>query len=100
MEQQFEWDPAKNQRNIEKHGISFYDAVQVFEGEYLSYLSPRNNEDRMVGVGTVRNRIIAVTYTLRLNSTRIISARVARRIERGLFTRKQQSSIKKVKINE
>ena len=90
MSQRFEWDPDKNKHNLEKHGIDFQDAIQVFEGEYLSYLSPRNDEGRMVAVGTVRNRTIAVIYTLRANNIRIISARMARRVERELFMQRTQ----------
>lgn len=90
MAQGFEWDRDKNLHNVEKHGIDFQDAIQVFEGGYLGYLSPRNDEDRMVAVGTVRNRIIAVIYTLRANNIRIISARVARRVERELFMQRTQ----------
>lgn len=90
MSQKFEWDLDKNQHNIQKHGIDFRDAIQVFEGGCLSYLSPRNDEDRMVAVGTVRNRIIAVIYTLRANNISIISARMARRVERELFMQRTQ----------
>jgi len=28
----YEWDDAKNRRNIVKHGLSFEDADQVFAG--------------------------------------------------------------------
>ncbi|BDV33495.1 BrnT family toxin [Methylocystis iwaonis] len=31
----FEWDPAKNEANWEKHGIDFETAIEVFEGPYL-----------------------------------------------------------------
>jgi len=85
MTQVFEWDADKNERNIEKHGIDFADAAQLFAEEYLSYVSPRNNEERMVGIGKLRDRIIAVAYTLRASNIRIISARVARRTERKLY---------------
>ena len=27
----FEWDEAKNQTNVRKHGIDFLDAVRVFD---------------------------------------------------------------------
>jgi uncharacterized DUF497 family protein len=63
MEQyfEFEWDAYKNECNIEKHGINFSDAIKLFAEEYMSYLSPRNNEDRMVGIGRVEGRTIAIT---------------------------------------
>lgn len=85
MEQYFEWDAVKNERNIEKHGINFADAIKLFAEEYMSYLSPRNNEERMVGIGSVGDRTIAVTYTMRESNIRIISARIARRKERELY---------------
>ena len=31
----FEWDPAKDRENQRKHGISFADAVRVFDSEEL-----------------------------------------------------------------
>lgn len=32
MARQFEWDGAKDQKNISKHGISFAEAVEIFDG--------------------------------------------------------------------
>ena len=29
---EFEWDGDKNRHNISKHGVSFEDAIKVFEG--------------------------------------------------------------------
>jgi uncharacterized protein len=31
----FEWDEAKNRRNLAKHGISFEEAARVFAGPIL-----------------------------------------------------------------
>jgi uncharacterized DUF497 family protein len=32
----FEWDEAKNQQNIDKHGIDFQDAHLIFEKPFLT----------------------------------------------------------------
>ena len=32
MTRQFQWDDTKNQENIRKHGISFAEAVEIFDG--------------------------------------------------------------------
>lgn len=70
---------------ISAHGISFADAIKLFAEEYMSYLSPRNTEERMIAIGKVRDRTIAVTYTMRESNIRIILARMARRRERELY---------------
>ena len=85
MTQHFEWNIDKNKNNIQKHGISFYDAIQIFKDKYISYLSPRNSEMRMVSLGIVQGRTVAVIYTVREEKIRIISARVARRKEREYY---------------
>ena len=40
---EFEWDSVKNQRNIEKHGIDFTDAVRIFEHPTLTVVDNRRN---------------------------------------------------------
>lgn len=43
----FEWDEAKRQANITKHGIDFVRVVAMFDGRpYLDRESPRRNERR------------------------------------------------------
>lgn len=44
----FEWDPEKNSENIQKHGIDFADAIDVFRHPMLTGLDDRKNygEDR------------------------------------------------------
>lgn len=33
MDRQFEWDPAKAQSNLRKHGVSFEEAMTIFDAE-------------------------------------------------------------------
>lgn len=84
---QFEWDNNKRQSNIEKHGIDFIDAVLIFDDPLaFSYRSDRHSDEvRNVSVGNCQGRIVAVVWTRRGAKIRIISARAARRIERGHY---------------
>jgi len=77
----FEWDEKKRTSNLEKHGIDFEDAVEVFYGVNLFCQSYRNNEERWIAIGETEGRIIAVVFTQRENALRIISARRARKNE-------------------
>jgi uncharacterized protein len=83
----FEWDENKRRVNIDKHGIDFVDAVNVFkDSAMVSYLSSHSaHETRYVSVGRVGNRVVAVISTQRGNSLRIISARIARQTERDRY---------------
>ena len=84
---EFEWDSIKNQRNIEKHGIDFTDAVRIFERPTLKVVDNRRNysEKRIVAMGTVEDVILYVVYTVRDDIWRIIPARRANRRERKKY---------------
>lgn len=75
---QFEWDPAKNAKNLAKHGIDFPAASLVFDGPYRRVSSDRDGEARWKAIGIVNGRAITVVYTMRGELIRIISARRAR----------------------
>jgi uncharacterized protein len=83
----FEWDPDKNAANIAKHGIDFEDAVRIFEGPVLESSDERRDygEVRIIAFGVVDGRELAVVYTMRGGSRRIISARRAHRRERKAY---------------
>ena len=84
---EFEWDLNKNQRNIEKHGIDFTDAVRIFEHPTLTVVDNRHDygEKRIVAMGMVEDVILYVVYTVRDDIRRIISARRANRRERKKY---------------
>lgn len=81
----FEWDPQKRKRNLEKHGIDFLRAQEVFEGPYFVNRSDRRGETRFLAIGKAGSEIIAVAYTERGENIRIISARKARSYEREKY---------------
>ncbi|WP_089718145.1 BrnT family toxin [Candidatus Entotheonella palauensis] len=49
---EFEWDPAKNNRNITHHGIDFEDARRIFDGLVLERIDDRFDygEERIYNV--------------------------------------------------
>ena len=80
----FEWDEAKADANLAKHGVRFADAAAVFDDPFAL-----DFEDRSVDYGEIRRRIIGladgrvltVAYTERDETIRLISARKATRTE-------------------
>jgi uncharacterized protein len=84
---EFEWDEAKRLANVEKHGIDFVRAAQVFDGRLrLDREAPRGGENRTLSIASLESRIIAVVWTWRgYNTVRIISARRARNGEKRAY---------------
>ncbi len=83
----FEWDPAKNARNMEKHRIRFEEARHIFDGPVLTGTDLRDyGEQREISLGRLENEVVlCVVHTKRQGVTRIICARKANRKERRLF---------------
>ena len=82
-----EWDDNKNSINIKKHGISFETAALVFaDEERIEYHDKLHSldEDRYVVIGCVQG-ILYVVYTMRGETARIISARMATNIEKEIY---------------
>ncbi len=86
---EFEWDAAKNESNLIKHGISFEEAAEVFfDPFYKTGDATRNHEERSFVLGySLSQRILLVVYVDRKERTRIISARPATQHERKLYER-------------
>ena len=73
----FEWDEDKNKQNIEKHGVSFYQAQQVFLDPYrviAEDLEHSQSEKRYFCFGKVEKYIMTVRFTYRDKVIRIIGA--------------------------
>ena len=84
----FEWDARKNQANIQKHGLDFADAWEIFRSPMLVALDEREDyaEDRWIGIGLLGSRVVVVVYTERDTETiRIISLRKALSHERTRY---------------
>jgi uncharacterized protein len=86
----YTWDNDKNRRNIERHGIAFEDAKQIFDGLTLEREDDRFDygEIRIYSIGLVNGLEITVIYTDRDNDERrIISAWRAEPHERRAYWR-------------
>jgi len=84
----YEWNPDKNKTNLEKHGVSFEEARQIFENDVFTWNDERKDykETRKISIGSLGDEIIiVVVHTDRKGITRIISARPANKIERKLY---------------
>ena len=84
----FEWDEAKNRANIAKHGVSFEQARQIFDGVVWTRIDDRFDYDEVhfISVGALKKAALVVAaYTDRSGAIRIISARPANRMERKRY---------------
>ena len=75
---EFEWDPAKDEANQSKHGISFLAAKAILESPHLIFESHRENEERWGAIGLLNEKTVVLFFTRRENRIRIISIRRAR----------------------
>ena len=85
----WEWDDEKAAGNLEKHGVSFEEAMTVFDDPlYVDFYDPDHSaeEHRYVIVGTSRTgRLLIVSYTERREAVRLISAREVTPAERSAY---------------
>ena len=85
----FEWDDQKAIGNLEKHGVSFGEATEVFyDPNALEATDTEHSgdENRFVIIGYSVNRLLFVIFALRIGDViRIISARKPTPAERDLY---------------
>jgi uncharacterized DUF497 family protein len=71
------WKPA---------GLDFIDAEILFDGRLLhTVASPRGAEERWLSVGELNGRLVAVVWTQRSDTIRIITLRRARNEEKQRY---------------
>ena len=75
----FEWDDIKERANRKRHGVNFRTAAKVFLDPYVIEFDDRDatGELRFNAIGLVDGRMLFITYTMRGDVVRIISARGA-----------------------
>ena len=85
----YEWNETKNNSNLEKHGLDFNLAIEVFsDPNGLTQLNRNiDGEERSQIIGKLQNEIIIVfvVFTQRKQKIRIISARKANKKERQIY---------------
>ena len=84
----FEWDEKKRNINLNKHGIDFYEAYEIFNNPLLIKPDSRfdYSEERYIGLGITHKCIITIAFTEPQEDTiRIISLRKATKAERKIY---------------
>ena len=82
----FAWDPDKAARNIQKHHVSFEEAISVFSDPQAKSLEDEEHSETEVREFIIghfyKNRLLLVCFTERQAGIRLISARPVTRMER------------------
>ena len=88
---EFEWDELKNISNQDKHGVSFEEAMQIWNDDDI-YIVPayRRGEKRYIALGKLYVSVFLVVHTKRGETIRIISARLATKKEREEYERRKR----------
>ena len=98
MKYNFEWDPVKAKRNLNKHGVSFEEAAEVFiDPLQISIVDDEcvKNEERWITLGATRaQKLCLIVHTFMAYyddqiTIRIISARSASRHEQKQYEEAQ-----------
>ncbi len=85
---EFDWDSAKNEANLKKHGIGFDEAKHIFDGPTLTRADDRQDygETRDISLGALSpDAVLVVVHTERGDKIRLISARKANRRETKVY---------------
>ena len=90
----YKWDPAKARANVEDHGVSFVEAVTVFEDDFALTREDSDalNEQRFVTLGmSGGGNLLVVVYTYREPDViRPISAWKANKPQRSRYEKKRR----------
>ena len=93
-----EWDPVKEEKNINDRRIDFTTAREIWNGAVVERIDDRRDygEIRIIATGEVDGRLMVVVYTWRGTVRRIISARKAnprekRRFEAEIHKRRREA---------
>jgi len=84
----YEWDEAKRETNLRKHGFDFDDADSVYESlEKITFKEVGRGEQRWRDLAPVEwaGSLLSLVYTVRGYNIRIISFRKASRRERRIY---------------
>lgn len=86
---EFEWDSHNQEKNWLKHHVDYRECEQVFANTPQSIYEDRIHstvESRHIILGfTDKNRYLFITFTIRGQKVRIISARDQNKKERSLY---------------
>jgi hypothetical protein len=92
---EFEWDDKKSRENRIKHGVSFEQAVAIWDSAHLEVEEIARSEDgesRSATIGWIGEKLYLAVWTARGGKIRLISVRRARKNEERVFAEKIQDS--------
>ena len=85
----FEWDTDKARANVRKHGVTFEEARSCFyDPRQIAFYDPDHSDDEdreMLIAHSDQGRVLIISYTLRTDVIRIISARKATKSEENRY---------------
>jgi len=81
------FDPSKRDETFKARGLAFEDAASIFEGHTVDMVDSRTDyqEERIITVGMLDDRMIVLVWTQRGHARRIISMRKANEREQEKF---------------
>lgn len=82
----FEFDPKKSESNLEKHGIDFVDAQEIWQDiDFIEVQAKSDDEPRSLVVGKIGDKHWSAIITYRSEKIRIISVRRSRESEVTMY---------------
>ena len=99
---EFDWTPAKSERNLRGRAIGFDKAARIFLGPVIEYCDSRKayGEVRIIALGVADGREMVVVYPDRNGVRRIISARRANKRERSLEPMARSPQVTRMTLRE
>jgi uncharacterized DUF497 family protein len=89
MALRFTWDPTKAAANLRKHGVGFAEAATAFADPWSATVPDPDHsasESRFILMGrSAQQRLLVVVHVERGDTLRLISARLATRLERRRY---------------
>ena len=83
----YEWDEAKREINLIKHGVDFAD-MYLFDWDTAVFIpSDRHGESRTAAIGYIGSTLFFVVYTSCGDNRRVISLHAASRKGREFYGR-------------
>ncbi len=92
MKYEFEWDEEKERANVAKHGVSFTEAVTVFDDPLALSLVDRTHPERevLIGQSTASRLLFTVYIEVHATRIRVITARRTTPHERREYENRQK----------
>jgi uncharacterized DUF497 family protein len=83
---EFEWSEAKRHAVLDARRLDFLDGRRLFDGRPICTApSPREDEQRWISIGELDGEMIAIVWTWRGATIRIITMRKARDEEKRRY---------------